>query len=153
MTNIHGKHFILKYHTFDHDLYYEFIGDRLENCCANILKQGKHHRLMFLTKTVEWKRTFHVVQLMASDWWYASSIANIQVYTRCRKWVFAFPFACIYLLAFTCTNSWTEICKINLESKTLYRCWFCFITQIWYLYNTQNQLSPSFICYSSSLFL
>ena len=68
---------------------------------------------MFLTKTVKWKRTFHVVQLMASDWWDASSIANIQVYTRCRKWVFAFSFACIYLLAFTCTNSWTEIYKFG----------------------------------------
>ena len=41
------------YHTFDHDLYYEFIGDRLENCCAKLLKQGKHQRLMFLTKTVK----------------------------------------------------------------------------------------------------
>ena len=113
MTDIHEKHFILVYDTFDHGLYYELIGDRLENCCAKLLKQGKHQRLMFLTKTVKWKRTFHVVQLMASDWWDASSIANIQVYTRCRKWVFAFSFACIYLLAFTCTNSWTEIYKFG----------------------------------------
>ena len=38
------------YHTFDHDLYYEFIGDRLENCCANILKQGKTSQLNVLNK-------------------------------------------------------------------------------------------------------
>ena len=55
MTDIHGKHFILVYHTFDHDLYYEFIGDRLENCCAKILKQGKISQLNVLNKNAQMK--------------------------------------------------------------------------------------------------